>query len=248
MSAKDIEIPDRPASQQAKGLRGPRLWLRAYLTGLVLLSLAAVATLGYAAIKHPPPPGTSVVSHVEFTLALVVQKLGYDKQALKMFEVLAREGHSEAEFFLGFMFDTGRGAKQNPAEAAKWYRMAADRGHAMALNNLAHLYLKGRGVRRDVDRAVALYQRAARDGDPVAQTSLGQLYMNGRGVPRIPDKAIAWFREAAQQDYGPAMYYLGLMQLRGWGMPKDREEARRWFDQAAQAGSKQAERALEDLE
>lgn len=248
MSAKEDAIPDQSVAQQAKGVRGPRLWLRAYLTGLVLLSLAAVASLGYAAIKHPPPPGTSLVSHVEFTLALVVQKLGYDKQALKMFEALATEGHSEAEFFVGFMFDTGRGVKKNPTEAAKWYGMAADRGHAVALNNLAHLYLNGRGVSRDVDRAVALYQKAARGGDPVAQTNLGQLYLNGRGVPRIPSQAISWFRRAAQKDYGPALYFLGLMQLRGWGLPQDREEARRWFLKAADAGSEQAERALAELE
>jgi len=248
MSAKELEIPDRSAAKPAEGVRGPRLWLRAYLTGLVLLSFAAAATLGYAALQHPPPPGTGLVSHVEFTLALVVQKLGYEKRALKMFEALANEGHSEAEFLVGFMFDTGRGAKKNPAEAAKWYHMAADRRHAMALNNLGHLYLNGRGVNRNVDRARALYQRAARGGDPVAQTSLGRLYLNGRGVPRIPDKAIAWFRKAARQDYGPAMYYLGLMQLRGWGMPQDREEARHWFVAAADAGSEQAERALEELE
>ncbi|MDX1576206.1 MAG: tetratricopeptide repeat protein [Kiloniellales bacterium] len=248
MSERDFEILDQLVAKRAKGARGPRLWLRAYLTGLALLFLGAVGTLGYAAIKHPPPPGTSLASHVEFTLALVVQKLGYNAQALEMFEALADEGHSEAEFFVGFMFDTGRGVKENPAEAAKWYRMAADRGHAMALNNLADLYLSGRGVSRDVDRAVALYQRAARGGDPVAQTNLGQLYMHGRGVPRIPAKAVAWFRRAARQDYGPAMYYLGLMQLRGWGLPVDRQAAKNWFKKAAASGSAAAEQALEELD
>ncbi len=247
MSEKDTEFLDQLAARRAEVRKGPRLWLRAYLTGLALLSLGAIATLGYAAVKHPPPPGTSLVSHVEFTLALVVQKLGYNRQALKMFAALADEGHSEAEFFVGFMFDTGRGVKENPAAAATWYRMAADRGHAMALNNLADLYLNGRGVRRDIDRAVALYQRAASGGDPVAQTNLGQLYMLGRGVPRIPATAIAWFRKAAQQDYGPAMYYLGLMQLRGWGMPVDRQKAKAWFKKAAAAGSAAAERALDEL-
>jgi TPR repeat protein len=247
VSDKEIEFLDQLVEKRARGRKGPRIWLRAYLTGLALLLLGAIGTLGYAAIKHPPPPNTSLVSHVEFTLALVVQKLGYQTRALKMFEALAKEGHSEAEFFVGFMFDTGRGVKENPAAAVKWYRKAAERDHAMALNNLADLYLNGRGVGRDVDRAVALYQRAARGGDPVAQTNLGQLYMHGRGVPRIPDQAIAWFREAAAQDYGPAMYYLGLMQLRGWGMPVDRAEAKNWFKKAAAAGSAAAERALEEM-
>ncbi len=248
VTERDFETLDKLIADRAKRPSGPRLWLRTYLAGLVLLTLGAIATLGYVTFKHPPPPGTSLGSHLQFTLALVVQKLGYETQALKMFQALAGEEHSEAEFFVGFMYDTGNGIAKDPGEAAKWYRMAADQGHSMALNNLAALYLDGRGVGQDIDRAVALYQKAARGGDAVAQTNLGQLYMNGRGVPRIPAKAIAWFRQAALQDHGPAMYYLGLMQLRGWGLPQDREEARNWFTKAAAAGSEAAERALEELE
>ncbi len=248
MSERDFETLDKLVADRANRLSGPRLWLRAYLTGLVLLALGAIGTLGYVTVKHPPPPGTSLVSHLEFTLALVAQKLGYKSRAFEMFEALAEEGRSEAQSFVGYMYDTGSGGVEDPAEAAKWYQMAADQGHPVALNNLAALYLDGRGVGQDTDRAVALYQKAARGGDPVAQTNLGQLYMNGRGVPRIPDKAIAWFRQAALQDHGPAMYFLGLMQLRGWGLPQDREEARNWLTKAAAAGSEAAERALEELE
>ncbi len=248
MTERDFEILDKLVADRAKGLSGPRLWLRAYLTGLVLLGLGAIGTLGYVTVKHPPPPETSLGSHLQFTLALVIQQLGYKTWAFEMFEALAEEGRSEAQPFVAYMYDTGSGVAENPAEAAKWYQLAADQGHAVALNNLAALYLDGRGVGQDTDRAVALYQKAARGGDPVAQTNLGQLYMNGRGVPRIPDKAIAWFRKAARQDHGPAMYFLGLMQRRGWGLPQDREEARIWFTKAAAAGSEAAERALQELE
>lgn len=247
MTERDFETLDQLVEDRSKGLSGPRLWLRAYLIGLVLLTLGAIGTLGYVTIKHPPPRDTSFGSHLEFTLALVVQKLGYESWALKIFKALAEEGRSEAQFFVGFMYDTGDDIAKDPTQAVIWYQMAADQGHAMALNNLAALYLNGRGVGRDTDRAVALYQKAARGGDPVAQTNLGQLYMNGRGVPRIPDQAIAWFRKAALQNHGPAMYLLGLMQLRGWGLPVDREEARNWFKKAAANGSEAAERALEEL-
>lgn len=248
MTEREFETLDRLIESRAKGLGGPRLWLRAYLTGLVLLLLGAVGTLGYVTIKHPPPRGTSALSHLEFTLALVIQEVGHESWAFKLLLALAKEGHSEAQSYVGYMYDTGNGVAEDSVEAAKWYQLAADKGYPTALNNLAALYLRGRGVSPDTDRAVALYQRAARGGDPVAQTNLGQLYLNGRGVPRIPDTAIDWFRKAAKQDYGPAMYYLGLMQLRGWGMPQDREQARRWFLEAAEAGSEQAERALEELE
>jgi len=248
MTEREIETLDRLAARRGSRLRGPRFWLKAYLTGLILLIFAAIGTLGYVTIKHPPPPGTTTLDHLSFTMAMVIQQVGYERQAFELLKVLAEKGHSEAQSLVGQIYNTGAGVAQNAAEAAKWYQLAADQGHPAALNNLAAHYLEGRGVSQDMGRAVALYHRAARSGDPVAQTNLGQLYLNGRGVPRDPSEAISWFRKAARQDHGPAMYFLGLMQLRGWGLPQDREEARSWFAKAAEAGSAQAERALEEME
>ncbi len=248
MTERDFETLDRLVANRGNLLRGPRRWLRVYLTGLVLLGLAALGSLGYVTVKHPPPADTTTLSHLKFSLALMIQQLGYQTWAFEMFLPLAEDGHPEAQSFVGYMYDKGSGVDQDPAAAAEWYRKAADRGHLVALNNLAALYLDGRGVDQDTARAVALYQKAARGGDPVAQTNLGQLYMTGRGVPQIPAEALVWFRQAARRDHAPAMYYLGLMQLRGWGIAQDREAARRWFTKAAEAGSAEAAEALRELE
>jgi TPR repeat protein len=244
----DFETLDKLVARRGNWLRGPRRWLRVYLTGLAVLGLAALATLGYVTVAHPPPPGTTTVGQLEFSLASMVQQLGFQSRALEMFLALAEDGHREAQFAVGYMYDTGRDVAPDPAAAAEWYRKAADGGHLVALNNLAALYMDGRGVDQDIAEAVALYQKAARGGDPVAQTNLGQLYMTGRGVPQIPAEAIVWFRQAATRDHAPAMYFLGLMQLHGWGMPEDREAARHWFTQAAEGGSEEAVEALHELE
>ena len=168
-----------------------------------------------------------------------------------MFEALADEGHSEAEFFVGFMFDTGKGVKARPGtEAAKWYRMAADHGHAMALNNLADLYLNGRGVSRDVDRAVALYQKAARGGDPVAQTNSGpNSTCTAEACRASPPRRSPGSDKAAAAGLWPGHVLSGAdaaPRLGHAGGPGDKRGS--WFGKAADAGSKQAERALEELE
>ena len=44
----------------------------------------------------------------------------------------AIQGHAEAQYHLGLMYDTGEGVEQNHEEAEWWYGHAAERGHADA--------------------------------------------------------------------------------------------------------------------
>ena len=48
----------------------------------------------------------------------------------------AKQGHAEAQFNLGAMYDQGQGVPQSYKEAAVWLRKAADQGHAEAQYNL----------------------------------------------------------------------------------------------------------------
>ena len=66
---------------------------------------------------------------------------------------LAEHGNPVAQFYIGFMFETGRGVPQNYTEAAMWYRRAAEQGHGGAQYSLGLLYDKGFGVPRDVVEA-----------------------------------------------------------------------------------------------
>jgi len=248
MIENDFETLDRVVAERTGSQSGLRRWLRAYLIGLLVLLLAAVGVIGYVTVKHPPPPGISMAHHLKFSLGMLVQELGHKTWAFQIFLPLAKDGHPDAQSFVGYMYEKGSGVGQDPKTAAIWYQEAADKDHAVALNNLAALYLDGRGVPQDRARAVALYQKAARAGDAVAQTNLGRLYMSGNGVPRIYREALIWFRQAAEQGHGPAMYFLGQMHRHGWGLAADREEARNWFEKAAAAGSQEAEQALAHLQ
>ena len=73
--------------------------------------------------------------------------------AARIFIPLAERGDASAQFYLGFMFESGRGVPQNYTEAAIWYRRAAEQGHGPAQYELGLLYDRGQGVPRDIVEA-----------------------------------------------------------------------------------------------
>ena len=69
--------------------------------------------------------------------------------ALRELRPLAEQGHADAQFNLGTMYDNGQGVPQDDAEAVKWYRKAAEQGVADAQYNLGSMYYDGQGVTQD---------------------------------------------------------------------------------------------------
>ncbi len=65
-------------------------------------------------------------------------------EVARWFRLAAVQGHADAQFNLGHMFENGQGVTQDRAEAARWYRMAAAQGHALAVEALRR-FLGGRG-------------------------------------------------------------------------------------------------------
>ena len=50
--------------------------------------------------------------------------------ALKNFTTLAEQGDVQAQFFLGTMYDDGKGVVQDYQQAVKWFTQAAEQGLA----------------------------------------------------------------------------------------------------------------------
>ncbi len=57
--------------------------------------------------------------------------------ALREFEALARNGYSEAAYFLNIMYDVGQGVPKDAQASIEWRRVAAELGNAKAQNALA---------------------------------------------------------------------------------------------------------------
>jgi TPR repeat protein len=82
-------------------------------------------------------------------------------QAARLFSPLAEQGVASAQFYLGLMYEKGRGVPQDHSTALTWFRKAAAQGYAGPQNNLGLLYERGRGVRKDLVRALMWYHVAA---------------------------------------------------------------------------------------
>lgn len=61
-------------------------------------------------------------------------------------EERAERGDVDAQFNLGWRYETGDGVGQDWVQAVYWYRKAADQGHDYAQNNLGVCYDNGNGV------------------------------------------------------------------------------------------------------
>jgi len=115
--------------------------------------------------------------------------------AFNIWKPLAEEGDVAAQFWLGQMYDLGRGVPKNYGQATTWYRRAAEQGNVMAAHNLATMYEAGEGVAvsdYSLSAAASWYRRAAERGFKPSQTNLGLLYANGRGVHRDFVEAYMW--------------------------------------------------------
>ena len=82
-------------------------------------------------------------------------------QAARLFSPLAEQGVASAQFYLGLMYEKGRGVRQDHSTALTWFRKAAAQGYAGPQNNLGLMYERGRGVRKDTVRALMWYTVAA---------------------------------------------------------------------------------------
>jgi TPR repeat protein len=60
-------------------------------------------------------------------------------------------GHTQAQFNVAAMLDSGRGAPRDVAQASIWYARAAAGGNRRAAFNLGQLYESGEGVPANID-------------------------------------------------------------------------------------------------
>ena len=58
---------------------------------------------------------------------------GDSATAMKIWQPLADQGNAEAQYHLGYMFQTGTGVKKDNKKALYWYNLAAKNGHGKAL-------------------------------------------------------------------------------------------------------------------
>ncbi len=128
--------------------------------------------------------------------AIAYEKGDYET-ALREFLPLAEEGHAEAQYNLGLLYDNGWGVSQDYKIALKWFRLSAEQGVSVSQFSLGVMYQNGQGVVQDDKQAVKWYRLAAEQGDAHAQNNLAVMYEKGLGVLQDYVSAHMWYNTSA---------------------------------------------------
>lgn len=202
----------------------------------VILSVIAISLIG-SSLRNPAPTAPAAVSSPAAAaspfketsgLKVVVQRSPskhgraasppsrktLEKDSFNAQEVLqdAGQGKDKAQAFLGYLYLSGKGVRQDSMAAAQWFHKAADQGNAEAQNWLGYLYETGTGVPKDYTEAVRWYRLAAEQGNAEGQKNLGLKYLKGKGVTRDGHEGIKWLRKAARQGNAEAQRALEIWQ------------------------------------
>lgn len=179
-----------------------------------------------------------------FKKGLEYHNQGDDSTAIGYFSRAAEQGNDSAQYWLGWMYEEGRGVERNDTLAVKWYRMAAEQENAAAQNGLGWMYQEGRGVDQNDTLAVKWYRMSAEHGNAFAQNNLGWMYKEGCGVAQNDTEAVKWYRLSAEQGNASGQNNLGWMYQNGRGVEQNDTLAVKWFKMAAEQGNASGQSGL----
>jgi hypothetical protein len=108
----------------------------------------------------------------------------------------SNQGYTNANDYIGYMYDAGLGVPQNYSKALEFYTLAADKGNAYSQDSLGFLYENGKGVTQNYAKAVELYTLASDKGNITALSDLARMYELGLGVKQDNNKALELYTKA----------------------------------------------------
>jgi TPR repeat protein len=126
-----------------------------------------------SAVVPPVPAVSAKMSKQRFDEAMVLYNQKKYAAAVPILLETADHGYASAQYYLGVLYDNGRGVPQDYVKAEEWYRKAAVQGNASAQYYLGVLYDNGHGVPKDPEKAVEWYRKAADQGNADAKKKLG---------------------------------------------------------------------------
>lgn len=142
------------------------------------------------------------------------------------FEVAAGQGHVEALFNLGVLYEED----DQYDIAEEYYELASRQGHALACYNLAMLY------EPDFERSKPYLEQAAAQGYVEALFYLGFIYVTSDIVEHDYELARYYLEQAAKQGHKDSQQVLYILYRDGLGVEQDMEKANQYFYVAFQSG------------
>ncbi|GET02861.1 kinase-like domain-containing protein [Rhizophagus clarus] len=175
--------------------------------------------------------------NAKFQLGYCYDKgIGTDINKIKAFELYeaAKEKNSDAQNYLGSLYENGQGIEKNPKEAFQCYKKAAEKKNKIAQYNLGRSYELGIGIKRDDKQAFNIYKELANEGYLDAIFKLGNCYNKGIGTDINKRTALELYEKAAMKDNTEAQICLGTLYENGQGIDKDPKKAFEWYKKAAE--------------
>lgn len=161
------------------------------------------AEWGYAKLMLASIYGGAPARHLGSTAkSLKLMPAPEYHEALKWYRAAADAGYSEANGYIGELYERGTPATpRNFGEALQWYTKAAESERGLDYSfDLAEMHFHGRGVKQDYVEAARLYHKVHRSGR--AMLRLGWMHENGKGVPQDLAEAHKWFNLAREMGFG----------------------------------------------
>ncbi|PKK64545.1 HCP-like protein, partial [Rhizophagus irregularis] len=165
-------------------------------------------------------------------------------EIFKRYEKSAKQGDSDAQNYLGYLYENDLGVQKDLKKAFYWYQRSAENGNKLAHYNLISYYLDGWKIDeelKDSEKSFYWYLKSAENGNKFAQYNLGLYYQNGWGIEKDEIKAFKWYEKSAKQDNSDAQNYLGFLYKNGINIQKDLEKSFFWYQKSAINGNKIAQ-------
>ncbi len=97
-------------------------------------------------------------------------------EGLKWMRLAADGGYSEAQYYLGAIYNLGEKVPQDMDKARHWYQKSAKQYNRSALLQLGYIYIYANGVERDLDKGYGLIKQSADLGNSDAFMALADLH------------------------------------------------------------------------
>jgi TPR repeat protein len=152
----------------------------------------------------------------------------------------AETGDANAQYEVGYAYDSGIGAGQDYHKAMHWYRKAAGQGHVKAIEGVAWLHYFGQGTPVAKDEAAKWFARCVEQNDScrrgqalLLRKGEGGLSADPKRAQRILDDTAKSLQAKASRGDAEAALSLGYL-LHG---ENDFNSALKWYKVAAKLGS-----------
>ena len=216
-----------------------------YLAGFATVKTEQTVVENPVASKNPNTVITnSVATNTAYTDNALVEEEEY-ASTFDEYMAYAKKNDPDAQYNLGYMYETGDGVDQDLLQAKKWYEKAAKQNQPDAQYALAALYYYDNGViKQNYAEAKKWFEKAAYNGDDYAMNLLGYMYEQGHGTKQDYDEALRWYLKAADKNNVYAQRNLGLLYLNGNGVRQNYKLAKEWFEKSAEQNNSTAKACL----